>query len=265
MHTIGGADKLYLLFVIGLILIMAYLLLLEDETVSLFSSEDRTESFEGQLDLYRIRSYLKQQVEQETLTEHDETQTVSRVRKQFSNRKDTEDEVIEDDTNFHIFETPFEQLEPEAKMISEITPLPKEVSEKILDQAKGLELDLALLLGLIKVESHFDPQNVSGAGAIGLMQLMPHTAEALSNNYNFEYYQERLYDPFFNVKLGTKLLRYLIDTYDGDIHKALTAYNRGQGGLSSYMSRNGTAESSFSHWVLEEATVFENKLQKHTH
>jgi len=76
-----------------------------------------------------------------------------------------------------------------------------------------------------QVESAMDPKAVSSKGAIGVMQLMPSTARALSADPN---------DPAQNIDAGTRLLRELLIKYNGDVVKALAAYNAGQGAVEKY-------------------------------
>lgn len=85
--------------------------------------------------------------------------------------------------------------------------------------ARQYRLDPALLRAVVKAESDFDPGAVSRKGAVGLMQLMPHTAAS-----------HRVADPFDpiqNIRAGAKQLRRLVNRYDGDLHLALAAYNAG--------------------------------------
>ncbi|RDV83931.1 lytic transglycosylase domain-containing protein [Ammonifex thiophilus] len=82
-----------------------------------------------------------------------------------------------------------------------------------------LNLPPGLLEAVARVESDLNPQAVSIAGAVGLMQLMPDTARALGVTNPF--------DPVQNVEAGAKYLRQLLDHFGGDLRLALAAYNAG--------------------------------------
>lgn len=92
--------------------------------------------------------------------------------------------------------------------------------------AQRNHLDPALLDAVIGQESGFRPDVVSGAGAIGLMQLMPSTARELGVSDPF--------DPAQNVEGGAKYLRSLLDRYDGRLDLALAAYNAGPGAVDHF-------------------------------
>lgn len=95
---------------------------------------------------------------------------------------------------------------------------PEKINEWIEEYAKKYGLDPNLIRAVMRTESNFDPNAESGAGAKGLMQLMPATAKGLGVNID---------DPEDNVNGGAKYLRQLLDMFDEDLRKALSGYNMG--------------------------------------
>jgi soluble lytic murein transglycosylase-like protein len=87
-------------------------------------------------------------------------------------------------------------------------------------------IDPALLAGLVRQESNFDPTVGSPAGARGLTQLMPGTAAALGVT--------DVTDPQQSLEGGAKYLKQQLDAFGGDITKALAAYNAGPGAVQRY-------------------------------
>jgi soluble lytic murein transglycosylase-like protein len=87
-------------------------------------------------------------------------------------------------------------------------------------------IDPALLKGLVSQESGFDPSARSGAGAVGLTQLMPATASALGVTNPL--------DPAQSLQGGAKYLREQLDRFGGDETLALAAYNAGPGAVQKY-------------------------------
>lgn len=95
-------------------------------------------------------------------------------------------------------------------------------------------IDPALIAGVIFQESKFLDQT-SDAGARGLMQITPDTAdtiESLSGGSTFTF--DDLADPELNIRYGTFFLRYLMNKYDGDEAAALAAYNAGEGNADKW-------------------------------
>ena len=82
------------------------------------------------------------------------------------------------------------------------------------------------MYALVRAESRFSPTVKSGAGAIGLMQLMPATAKMTAKEKGY-FDPQRLVSPDCNLTLGTRHLRELIKGYDGDVVYSIAAYNAG--------------------------------------
>lgn len=100
--------------------------------------------------------------------------------------------------------------------------------------ARNYELDPALLAAVIYTESRFNPRAVSGAGAIGLMQLLPETAKGIAIRTGGEQFViDDLYDPELNIRYGSWYLRNLMRRY-GDIRTALAAYHAGPGNVDAW-------------------------------
>ena len=87
-------------------------------------------------------------------------------------------------------------------------------------------VDPKLVDALVRVESSYDPRAVSRKGAMGLMQLMPDTADRLE--------VEDPFDPEDNVRAGVKEFSRLVDRYAGNLQLALAAYNAGEGAVARY-------------------------------
>jgi hypothetical protein len=105
--------------------------------------------------------------------------------------------------------------------------LPPSSLEGIIQQASQKQgLDPSLVKAVIQVESGFNPGALSSKGAVGLMQLMPDTARL--------YGVKDPWDTAQNVKAGTAYLRDLIQYFDGDLEKALAAYNAGPKAVKDY-------------------------------
>src|SRR5438045_3138267 len=96
----------------------------------------------------------------------------------------------------------------------------------IYSEAKKNNLPPELVAAVAHTESKFKPTARSGAGAIGLMQLVPKTGRWLGAT--------NLTDPTQNVMAGAKYLRYLTDRFNGDQQKAIAAYNAGEGAVRRF-------------------------------
>jgi soluble lytic murein transglycosylase len=127
-------------------------------------------------------------------------------------------------------------LSPWADKAVQELKLPLRHEDVIRQQAEAKSLDPALIAGMIYVESRFRDQT-SPAGAKGLMQIMPVTADYIaqkSGGTRFE--QGDLATPQINIAYGSWYLRYLLDHYDGNELLALAAYNAGEGKVDEWWS-----------------------------
>lgn len=105
--------------------------------------------------------------------------------------------------------------------------------------ARHYDLDPALLAAVIYQESRFRSGVVSGAGAVGLMQVLPATARGIAQRTGGSGFVDRdLFDPELNVRYGAWYLRHLIDRY-GDERTALAAYNAGQANVDGWLASGG--------------------------
>ena len=128
-----------------------------------------------------------------------------------------------------------------------------DVDSAINEMAEKYNLDPALLAAIAEQESGFNQSAQSGAGAMGIMQLMPDTAEGLGVDPS---------DLRGNLEGGAKYLRQMLDKYDGDVEKALAAYNAGPGSLDSVngdISQLSGETQKYIPSVMERYNKFKNK------
>ena len=112
-------------------------------------------------------------------------------------------------------------------------------------------VDVNLLTAIAKQESNFKADAVSSAGAIGIMQLMPATAESLGVS--------NPYDARENIMGGAKYIRQMLDRYDGDVTLALAAYNAGSGNVAKYGGVPPFTETQ--NYVAKVTANYENKVE----
>lgn len=125
------------------------------------------------------------------------------------------------------------------------------LAEAIVVEARRHQLDPWLVLAVIQVESQCYHLAVSPVGAIGLMQLLPATAEEVARRNDVAWHgDDTLYDPVTNVKLGTAYLKDLSRRF-GSVSTALAAYNWGPGRIRSRLRKGDGVPSLYIGQVME--------------
>jgi soluble lytic murein transglycosylase len=104
--------------------------------------------------------------------------------------------------------------------------------------------ETAFVLGITRQESSFNPLARSGAGARGMMQLMPATARSVARRLGLAYSSGALDNPDYNMKLGSAYLGQLVDQYSGSYVMAAAAYNAGPGRPTTWSSACGDPRGS---------------------
>jgi soluble lytic murein transglycosylase-like protein len=100
------------------------------------------------------------------------------------------------------------------------------VDSYIVESGRRNSVDPLLLYSIMHQESTFKPRAMSYKGARGLMQLMPGTAVRFG--------VANIWDPKQNIEGGTRYVRFLLDTFEGDVRLALAGYNAGEGAVMKY-------------------------------
>lgn len=111
------------------------------------------------------------------------------------------------------------------KAVSDLPAADGDLATMVQEAARDQNVDARLVNAVAQAESGGDQSAVSPVGAIGVMQLMPDTAAGLGVNP---------YDKKQNIEGGAKYLREMLDTFGGDVKKAVAAYNAGPAAVKAY-------------------------------
>jgi len=126
---------------------------------------------------------------------------------------------------------------------------PKEYWDYVSDDSRRSDLDPLLLLSVMKQESAFDYEAVSRSGAVGLLQMIPPTAEEVKIELNSKAeIPQDLFDPGTNIKFCAHYLANMIKKFNGSIPLALAAYNAGPKRITMFMNARGPLTDT---WVDE--------------
>lgn len=125
------------------------------------------------------------------------------------------------------------------------------IAELIVKEAKIYDFDPIFVTSLIAVESSFNPNAISDAGAVGLMQMMPYVGKAISNQLGVEWNgMATLVNIDTNIKLGMYFLNTLSKQYDEDQMIYLAAYNFGPTFISNKLDLGLSIPKKYAHKVL---------------
>jgi soluble lytic murein transglycosylase len=135
----------------------------------------------------------------------------------------------------------------DAKRAVNAVVLPLNHEDIIRQQARDKNLDPALIAAVISAESHFREGRASPAGAQGLMQITPATAQDIARKSGgITFRPEDLHTPQVNISYGSFYLRYLLDRYGGNETLAIAAYNAGYGNVDRWVANAGSQGRDFS-------------------
>lgn len=120
---------------------------------------------------------------------------------------------------------------------------PLEYTAQIQRYSSEFGLDPYMVSAVIDVESGFDPDAVSHAGACGLMQIMPETGEWIAGKLGVDNFRkDMLFDPDTNIQFGCWYLRFLSDRFSGSPDLIAAAYNAGHNRVSDWLEDETISE-----------------------
>ncbi len=138
-----------------------------------------------------------------------------------------------------------------------------EYQEDIARVARTYDIDPYLVAAVARTESGFDPAAVSPAGAVGMMQLMPETAEWIVGLDRWQGADDPvLTDPRDSLELGACYLAFLNERFADDERAAVAAYNAGQGVVARWVSEAGGGGLSLDDIVYPETRTFVERVEE---
>ena len=139
---------------------------------------------------------------------------------------------------------------------------PEKYHNLVIEYADEYSVPNELVFAVIKVESNFEPDVVSSAGAMGLMQMLPSTYKWLTTKLGDPYIETKLFDPETNIKYGTYYLQYLYSRF-GTWEKAVIAYNWGEGNFSEFLDEHGYESGDYDSIPVKETRNYVKKVMHH--
>ena len=116
--------------------------------------------------------------------------------------------------------------------------------QTIITESQAQELDPIFILAVIQTESQFNPNAKGSAGEIGLMQILPNTAQWISKRYGLKWRGDRsLYDPVTNIRIGVRYFAHLREEFPRKAYHYLPAYNMGPTNVRRIERRIGSVDA----------------------
>jgi soluble lytic murein transglycosylase len=141
------------------------------------------------------------------------------------------------------------------------TVYPLEHTDAIRAAARRYDLDPSLVAAVIYAESRFDEHARSTQGAVGLMQVLPETAEQIADESGgVTFTTADLEDPSVNVRYGSYYLRQALDAYDGDLRSAIASYNAGMGAVAGWRAEGDGGKLRLSDIPYPETRAYVEKV-----
>lgn len=141
---------------------------------------------------------------------------------------------------------------------------PLKYREEIVENARVFGKDPAFIASIIRVESRFNPNAVSRRGAVGLMQILPSTAEFIAKNLGVKNFSiEMLFEPSLNIKFGCYYLQFLGKKFEGE-RAVLSAYNAGEGVVRAWLKNEEYSDdgATLKHVPYKETKTYVEKISK---
>ena len=114
---------------------------------------------------------------------------------------------------------------------------PKKYVDYISHYSIEYGVDSYIIASVINIESGYDSNSLSQAGAIGLMQLLPSTAFDMADRLDMSISEDDLYNEEINIKLGTFYLSYLLEIFNGNLTNTLASYNWGMQNVKNWLNK----------------------------
>ena len=130
--------------------------------------------------------------------------------------------------------------------VADHTVHPQKYAETVTKYSQEFNVPEDVIYATIKVESNFDPNAISRAGARGLMQMMPTTFDWLTGDEHLgeNLPQIMLFDPEVSIRYGTYYLKYLYTKFDHNWETVAAAYNGGEGNVTKWLADSRYSDGS---------------------